>query len=102
MNKRQRRCLTDTTGSNGKRIPPVVTDMGDNTRHVTHSIEGFLAQRSDNQAIRERLLELLSSPIKREIMGSLARNRVERDFDHKGVIERYSEHIYTMIPSVRS
>ena len=76
--------------------PAVLTDVGGNAEHVTHGVEGFLAPRSDSQAIGEQLLELLKSPKKCEAMGSSARERVERDFDLTGVIERYAHHFQKM------
>lgn len=72
--------------------PAVLTDVGGNAEHVTHAVEGLLAQRSDSQAIGKRLLELLSSSDKREKMGASARERVERDFNLTRVIEQYGDH----------
>ena len=72
--------------------PAVLTDVGGNAEHVTHGVEGLLAPRSANQAIGERLLELLSSPENCSTMGTSARHRVERDFDLTGVIEQYADH----------
>ncbi|MDA7915249.1 glycosyltransferase [bacterium] len=72
--------------------PAVLTNVGGNAEHVTHGIEGFLAPRSDSQAIGERLLELLRSPDQCETMGASARRRVERDFDLTSVIKQYADH----------
>ncbi|MCP4889300.1 MAG: glycosyltransferase family 4 protein, partial [Planctomycetaceae bacterium] len=72
--------------------PAILTDVGGNAEHVTHGVEGFLAPRSDSQAIGEQLLELLSSRENCEAMGTVARHRVERDFDLTHVIEQYAAH----------
>ena len=76
--------------------PAVLTDVGGNTEHVSHGKEGFLAPRSDSQAIGEYLVAILSSPEKCRQMGSIARKRVERDFNLAGVIEHYANHFVNL------
>ena len=76
--------------------PAVLTDVGGNSEHVTHGIEGFLAPRSDSQTLGKYLVELLSDRQRCDAMGDAARKRVENDFDLAGVIERYAAHFQTM------
>ena len=71
--------------------PSVLTDVGGNSEHVTHGVEGYLAGRGNAKDIATHLIQLLSSPEITNQMGQAARERVERDFDLTKVIELYHD-----------
>jgi len=71
--------------------PSVLTDVGGNGEHVTDGQEGFLAPRGDSEAIGKHLTDLLSNSEKAKSMGQKARQRVEREFDLKQIIDQYHE-----------
>ncbi len=74
--------------------PVVATDVGGNSEHFTHGVEGYLVPRGGSREMGEKLTKLLRNDEAREQMGSFARRRVVDKFDLKVSVARYHE-IYT-------
>lgn len=72
--------------------PSVVTDVGGNSEHLRHGVDGYLAPRGDDLKLAECLLALLRKPAKAQEFGRSARKQVLQKFDLNDAIDQYLEH----------
>lgn len=69
----------------------VITDVGGNAEHLREGIDGFLVPRADDEALGQRLIELLSDSQTVRRFGEAARQRVQSGFDLQTAITRYAK-----------
>lgn len=60
--------------------PVVATNVGGASEAIVEGETGFLVESDDDEALAERLVELLENPEKARKMGELGRKRVEENF----------------------
>jgi len=70
--------------------PSVVTDVGGNGEHLRQGVDGYLVPRGDDQALADRLTELLSNRDKATTFGRSARQRVQQHFNLADAVDRYA------------
>ena len=70
-------------------IPAVVTDVGGNSKVVTHSENGFLCPSKDDRKMAEYMQKLIENSELAETMGAAARQQVVRDFSIEAMTEQY-------------
>jgi L-malate glycosyltransferase len=70
-------------------LPCVVSSIGGNTDLVTDGQTGRLVMEPTAQAWSKSLLELLESPVAAQRLGMAARQRIDREFAHRVVVDRY-------------
>ncbi|WP_113660527.1 glycosyltransferase family 4 protein [Pedobacter nanyangensis] len=61
-------------------LPVVVSDVGGASEAVKDGISGFLVQRGDVEALRERILMLVENPVLRQDMGRHSRQFLQDNF----------------------
>ncbi|MFN6129404.1 MAG: glycosyltransferase [Planctomycetota bacterium] len=71
--------------------PPVVTDVGGNSEHITHGVEGWLAPRADHEKLADQLQHALRNPELRSQAAAAGRLRVEKQFNLNDTIARYEQ-----------
>jgi glycosyltransferase involved in cell wall biosynthesis len=71
--------------------PPVVTDVGGNSEHMTHGVEGWLAPRGDHAKLADQLQHALRNPELRSQAAAAARLRVEKQFKLSDTLARYEQ-----------
>ncbi|EMI44595.1 glycosyl transferase, group 1 family protein [Rhodopirellula sp. SWK7] len=69
----------------------VVTDVGGNGEHIRHSTEGFLVPRGDDEALAQRLCQMLEDRSLCRELGVAARDRVIAEFELADVVTRYRD-----------
>ena len=70
-------------------IPAVVTDVGGNSKVITHTENGFLCPSGDDKKMAEYMRNLIENPDMAEIMGATARDRVVRNFSIESMAQQY-------------
>lgn len=75
-------------------IPAVVTDVGGNSKVVSHGENGFLCPSKDDRKMAEYMQKLIKNSELAESMGTTARQRVVRDFSIEAMTEQYLK-VYT-------
>ena len=70
-------------------IPAVVTDVGGNSKVITHTENGFLCPSGDAKKMAEYMRSLIENPDMAEIMGATARDRVVRNFSIESMAQQY-------------
>jgi len=77
--------------------PIITTDWPGCRDAVDDNVTGFLCRIRDPQDLSEKMLKMISMPAKeRETMGMAGRNKMEREFDEKIVINAYSDVIQSV------
>jgi len=71
--------------------PVVATDVGGASEAIVHNQTGFLVEADDDEAMANRLLELLQNPELAEKLGNRGRERVEKNFSLAAQLEKTSE-----------
>ncbi len=71
--------------------PVVATNVGGASEAVDEGETGFLVESDDDEALANRLIELLENPEKAGIMGENGRNRVEENFSLSAQLEKTLE-----------
>ncbi|MBE0568164.1 MAG: glycosyltransferase family 4 protein [Deltaproteobacteria bacterium] len=72
-------------------IPIVATRVGGNPEVVEEGVNGYLVPVKDTPALVDRIVKLLKDPDLRHRMGREGRLRAERNFQIRGVANRYLE-----------
>lgn len=70
------------------KLPVVATDVGGASEAIIESKTGFLVESNDDEAMANRLFELLQNPEKAKKMGELGRKKVEEDFSCASQLEK--------------
>ncbi len=70
-------------------IPAVVTDVGGNSKVITHTENGFLCPSGDDKKMAAYMKKLIKDPEMAEIMGATARDRVVRHFSIESMAQQY-------------
>ena len=78
-------------------LPCVVSGIGGNTDLIADGQTGRLVTEPTAEAWSERLLELLENPAEARRLGTAARERIDREFAHGVVVDRYVELYRRMI-----
>jgi len=79
----------------------VVTDVGGNAEHLRDGEDGYLVPRGDDQALANRLSQLLKDPEHAQVLGRSARSRIVDHFDLNDVVQQYAGH-YRDLAALRS
>ncbi len=74
-------------------IPAIASPVGGNAEAIENGLTGFIVPVNDVVALRDAVRELLSSPEKRKMLGSAARQRVSANFTVNSMVEA-TERIY--------
>ncbi len=69
-------------------LPVVASDVGGVQEAVVHGETGFLVPRGDEQALRQRLSDMLASPDLRRRFGAAGRQRFEATFTFDRMIDK--------------
>lgn len=77
-------------------IPVVSTDVGGMSEAISDGIEGYLVPPRDPASMATRLAELIANPLRRELMGQYARQRVLREF----TLERQAKQFISLYKAV--
>lgn len=72
-------------------IPTVATAVGGNPEVVIDGVTGCLVPLDDDKTIAVKIVELLRSPEKREVMGKNGVERVRDIFSFDGMLARYQQ-----------
>jgi L-malate glycosyltransferase len=75
----------------------VVSGIGGNTDLVADGQTGRLVMEPTADAWSETLLELLENPNEARRLGTAARDRIDREFAHRAVVDRYIDLYRRMI-----
>ena len=78
-------------------LPCVVSGIGGNTDLVTDLETGRLVMEATPRSWSDCLLDLLENPDKARQLGAAARLRIDREFAHNVVVDRYVELYRQMI-----
>jgi glycosyltransferase involved in cell wall biosynthesis len=71
--------------------PVVLSNVGGAAEMVEHKTDGYLFNVGDDATLANTLTELYDSKAERERIGNAARQRVERQFCFKTMVNRYKE-----------
>lgn len=82
-------------------LPVVTTDAGGLRENVQDGVTGFVTPRRSPGALAEKLLLLAGDPSLRRQMGDAGRQRALDRFDHRALIESFSE-MYRQVASART
>ncbi|HLH37699.1 MAG TPA: glycosyltransferase [Bryobacteraceae bacterium] len=75
----------------------VASDAGGNSEVVVHGTTGLLFPAGDDNALAEKILELMANPARRERMGGAGRKRVAEQFSVKAMVERVMTSYETLL-----
>lgn len=67
----------------------IATEVGGNAFLLQNGVSGFLYQPGDRAALESHILRLLEDKPKREMMGKMARERIEKFFSWNSVGQQY-------------
>jgi glycosyltransferase involved in cell wall biosynthesis len=70
-------------------LPVIASDISGNEELVIPGITGLLVPPGDTNALEDALRDLLSDPVRRKQMGSVARERVENHYTWDQVARKY-------------
>jgi len=73
------------------RLPVVATDVGGNPDLVENGLTGLLAPSEDSYALAERLLQLVSQPLMRDVLADNAYSKVLEKFKITAMISNYKK-----------
>ncbi len=72
-------------------VPAVVTAVGGLKEVVLEGVTGYLVPSDNDDAMAERILQLLGSPAQREHFGRAGRERAERLFTIEEMVQKYQD-----------
>jgi len=78
-------------------LPVVATRHGGIPELVEEGVSGYVVPERDNEAIAEALARLLAEPERWRAMGEAGRQRVEAEFDARGITDRLEMIYYCLV-----
>ena len=72
-------------------VPSVVFPMGGMPEIVEHKVDGYVCPNSTSEGLREGICYFLDRPEKLQVAGRLARQSLDRRFNHKRFVRQWTE-----------
>lgn len=78
-------------------VPAIATDIRGCREEVVEGVTGYLIPVHDAKSLAERIITLVEQPELRKRMGEKARERAEKEFDEKVIIQRQLDQIERLV-----